>query len=138
MGQPHKEGAEQRQIFQVLQHRQIVMSASQTDSEFLTHAETLLRAVELACDRINDRGDGDIERVGGMVTLVFENRSQIVVNLQKPLHEVWLAARSGGCHFRLVDGRWQDTKGQGEFFSILNRDASAQSGNTLVFGVAET
>lgn len=116
------------------------MSASPTDSEFMTHAETLLRAVELACDRINDRGDCDIDnqRVGGMVTLVFENRSQIVVNLQKPLHEVWLAARSGGYHFRLVDGLWQDTKGQGEFFSILSRDASAQSGNTLVFGAAET
>jgi CyaY protein len=111
------------------------MSPSQSDSEFMNQAEALLRAVELACDRINDGAEADIDnqRVGGMVTLVFENRSQIVVNLQKPLHEVWLAARSGGYHFRWVDGHWQDTKGQGEFFEILTRDATAQSGAPLVF-----
>jgi CyaY protein len=121
--------------FQELHHRQIVMSPSQSDSEFMNQAEALLRAVELACDRINDGAVTDIDnqRVGGMVTLVFENRSQIVVNLQKPLHEVWLAARSGGYHFRWVDGHWQDTKGQGEFFAILTRDASAQSGAALDF-----
>jgi CyaY protein len=114
------------------------MSPSQSDSEFMNRAEALLRAVELACDRINDSGMGDIDnqRVGGMVTLVFENRSQIVVNLQKPLHEVWLAARSGGYHFRWQDGSWQDSKGQGEFFAILARDASAQSGAVLSFGAA--
>jgi CyaY protein len=111
------------------------MSPSQTDSEFMNQAEALLRALELACDRINDGAEADIDnqRVGGMVTLVFENRSQIVVNLQKPLHEVWLAARSGGYHFRWADGCWQDTKGQGEFFEILTRDATAQSGAALVF-----
>jgi CyaY protein len=43
---------------------------------------------------INDDTDADVDnqRTGGMVTLVFANRSQIVVNLQKPLHEVWMAA----------------------------------------------
>jgi CyaY protein len=46
---------------------------------------------------------------------------------------VWLAARSGGYHYRFVDGQWQDTKGQGEFFSALTRDASAQSGQALNF-----
>jgi CyaY protein len=53
--------------------------------------------IEQCCDRINEETDADVDnqRVGGMVTLVFANRSQIVVNLQKPLHEVWLAARSG-------------------------------------------
>lgn len=106
-----------------------------TDLEFLDHAEALLAAVESACDRLNEDTDADIDnqRVGGMVTLTFRDRSQIVVNLQKPLHEVWLAARSGGYHFRLVDGRWQDTKGQGEFFEVLARNASAQSGLNLRF-----
>ena len=54
-----------------------------TDTEYLDRAEALLKAVELACDRLNDDTDADIDaqRVGGMVTLVFENRSQIVVNL---------------------------------------------------------
>ena len=106
-----------------------------TDLEFLDRAELLLKAVELACDRINDEGDADIDnqRVGGMITLTFENKSQIIINLQKPLHEVWMASRSGGYHFSWRDGAWQDTKGQGDFFALLARDASAQAGVHLQF-----
>ncbi len=106
-----------------------------TDLEFLDRAELLLKAIELACDRINDEGDVDIDnqRVGGMITLTFENKSQIIVNLQKPLHEVWLAARSGGYHFKFDGQQWADTKGQGEFFDRLTKDATAQTGKTLHF-----
>ena len=101
----------------------------------MDHAEQLLHAVELACDRINDESDADIDnqRTGGMITLTFANRSQIIINLQKPLHEVWLAARSGGYHFRFDGQQWADTKGQGEFFQRLTQDATTQSGMTLSF-----
>lgn len=106
-----------------------------TDPEFLDLAENLLKAVEASCDRINDDGAADIDnqRVGGMVTLVFANRSQIVINLQKPLHEVWLAAKSGGYHYKFNSNEWRDTKGQGEFFACLSHDASVQAGCPLVF-----
>ena len=106
-----------------------------TDPEFLDQAELLLKAVEAACDRINDSSDSDIDnqRVGGMVTLSFENKSQIIINMQKPLHEIWMAAKSGGYHYRFVDGRWQDTKGAGEFFAELSRNAALQTGTALQF-----
>jgi len=106
-----------------------------TDPEFMDLAESLLRSVETVCDVINDEGAADIDnqRVGAMVTLVFANRSQIIINLQKPLHEVWMASRSGGYHFSWREGRWQDTKGQGDFFALLGRDASAQAGVHLQF-----
>ncbi|MBE2264604.1 MAG: iron donor protein CyaY, partial [Burkholderiaceae bacterium] len=77
--------------------------------------------------------DIDNQRVGGMITLSFPGGSQIIVNLQKPLQEVWLAARSGGYHFRFDGSRWMDTKGNGEFFASLTRDASAQAGQPLTF-----
>lgn len=106
-----------------------------TDTEFMDRAELVLRAIEASCDRINDESDADIDnqRVGGMVTLVFRNRSQIVVNLQKPLHEVWLAAKAGGFHYKFDGVRWMDTKGHGEFFANLSAHASEQSGRSLVF-----
>jgi CyaY protein len=106
-----------------------------TDSEFLDQAELLLKAVEAACDRINDGSDADIDnqRVGGMVTLSFENKSQIIINMQKPLHEIWMAAKSGGYHYRYLDGQWRDTKGSGEFFAELTRNASSQAGAPLLF-----
>ncbi|MGH8036044.1 MAG: iron donor protein CyaY, partial [Lysobacterales bacterium] len=68
-----------------------------TDLEYQDLAESVLQAVEMACDRINDETDADIDnqRAGGMVTLTFSNRSQIIINLQKPLQEIWMAARAG-------------------------------------------
>jgi CyaY protein len=101
----------------------------------MDQAEALLARIEQACDRINDETDDDIDnqRVGGMITLVFPNRSQIVINLQPPLHEVWLAAKSGGYHYRHADGQWRDTKSGDEFFAVLNREASAQAGLPLQF-----
>lgn len=107
-----------------------------TDLEFLDRAEAALRRIEADCDRINEQTDADIDnqRVGGMVTLVFADRSQIVVNLQKPLHEIWLASKSGGFHYRFDGQAWMDTKGQGELFERLTREASAQSGTRLRFG----
>ena len=106
-----------------------------TDLEFLDQAERLLTGIEHSCDLLNDDADVDIDnqRVGGMVTLTFPNRSQIIVNLQKPLHEVWLAARCGGFHYKFDGMVWQDTKGQGEFWQSLSRYASEQSGHALLF-----
>lgn len=105
------------------------------DTEYLDRAEALLQKVEIACDRINDTSDADIDnqRVGGMVTMTFSNGSQIIVNLQKPLHEIWLAARAGGFHYKFDGSQWLDTKGQGEFFAQLDECASAQSGLALSF-----
>ena len=106
-----------------------------TDSEFMDLAERALKAIESSCDRVNDETQADIDnqRTGGMITLVFSNRSQIIVNLQKPLHEIWLAAKCGGFHYKFLDGRWIDTKGHGELFDSLSRYASEQSGNALTF-----
>ena len=104
-----------------------------TDPQFLNLAESLLQSLEAQCDRINAVGLADIDnqRSGNMVTLTFDNQSQIVINLQKPLHEVWLAARAGGYHYRYRDGRWMDTKGAGEFFETLGTCASELSGVQL-------
>ncbi len=109
-----------------------------TDSEYMDRAEAALAAIEQACDRINDATDADIDnqRVGGMITISFPNGSQLIVNLQKPLQEIWLAARSGGYHYRHDGSIWVDTKTREEFFSNLSREASAQGGQALVFAAA--
>ena len=109
-----------------------------TDLEYMDRAEALLTQIEAACDRINEATDADIDnqRVGGMITISFKNGSQLIVNLQKPLQEIWLAARSGGYHYR-YDGRaWVDTKTGEEFFGNLSREASLQAGQPLEFAAA--
>lgn len=106
-----------------------------TDPEYLDLAEAALAAIEQGCDRINEATNADIDnqRVGGMITLTFANRSQLVVNLQPPLHEIWLAARTGGYHYRHDGQRWVDTKTGEELFENLSREASLQAGLALQF-----
>jgi len=106
-----------------------------TDPEYMDRAEAALAAIEQACDRINDATEADIDnqRVGGMITLSFPNGSQLIVNLQKPLQEIWLAARSGGYHYRHDGSDWVDTKTGEEFFANLSREASVQAGQPLEF-----
>ncbi len=109
-----------------------------TDPEYMDRAEAALAAIEQACDRINDATDADIDnqRVGGMITIAFRNGSQLIVNTQKPLRELWLAARSGGYHFRHDGSAWIDTKTGAEFFVQLSREASAQAGQPLQFAAS--
>jgi len=106
-----------------------------TDPEYMDCAEAALAAIEQACDRLNDATDVDLDnqRVGGMITITFDNGSQLIVNLQKPLQEIWLAARSGGYHYRHDGANWVDTKTGEEFFANLSREASRQAGQPLAF-----
>ena len=109
-----------------------------TDLEYQNLAEDVLKAVETACDGLNDESDVDIDnqRTGGMITLTFTNHSQIIINLQKPLQEIWMAARAGGFHYKFNSGKWLDTKDGREFFANLSRYASEQAGLSLAFGAA--
>ena len=109
-----------------------------TDLQYQNQAESVLKAIEQACDQLNDESDVDIDnqRTGGMVTLTFSNHSQIIINLQKPLQEIWMAARAGGFHYKFNGGQWLDTKDKHDFFVNLSRYASEQAGQPLVFKAA--
>ncbi|MDQ6679910.1 MAG: iron donor protein CyaY [Pseudomonadota bacterium] len=105
------------------------------DSDYAARSAAVLASVEATVDRWLDEDviDIDSNRTGGMLELSFPNGSKIVVNTQPPLQELWLAARSGGLHFRFVDGRWTDTRGQREFFDALSACAAEQAGKSLRF-----
>ncbi len=108
-----------------------------SDIEYLNHAEAALASIEQNCDLINDSTDADIDnqRTGGMVTMTFTNKSQIIINLQKPLQEIWLAAKAGGFHYKfdVLSQTWRDTKQATELFTDISRYASEQSGTALTF-----
>jgi CyaY protein len=105
-----------------------------TDSEYEELSRMALASIEATVDRLlqTDVIDIDAQRTGGLLELGFPGGSTIVVNMQPPLHELWLAARGGGFHFRYVGSRWIDREGQ-EFFAVLSRRASEQAGQALEF-----
>lgn len=105
-----------------------------SDSDYQARAAAVLTRVEATVDRWlqDDLIDIDTHRTGGLLELEFPNRSKIVLNTQPPLHELWMAARAGGYHFKFVDGRWLDREGR-EFFERLSSCASEQAGEQLLF-----
>jgi CyaY protein len=106
-----------------------------SDADYQRIGGQALAVIEAAADRWlqEDVIDIDTQRTGGLLELVFPDGSRIVVNLQPPLQEIWLAARAGGYHYRHVLGRWLDTRDGSEFFEALSRHASAQGGVELRF-----
>ena len=106
-----------------------------SDAEYQLVASAVLASIEAAADRWlqDDVIDIDTQRTGGLLELVFPDDSRIVVNLQPPLQEIWLAARAGGYHYRHVQGRWLDTRDGSDFFDALSRHASAQADRALRF-----
>ena len=102
------------------------------DKEFNALADGILASIEAALEASG--ADIDFElAAGGVLEIEFADGSKIIVNTQPPLHEVWMAARAGGCHYRWVDGRWLDTRDGSEFLASLSRQASAQAGLPLQF-----
>ncbi len=106
-----------------------------SDADYQRIAHAVLASIESRVDRWlqDDVIDIDSNRTGGLLELSFPNRTKLVINTQAPLQEIWLAARSGGYHFRYVDGRWLDTRDGIEFRERLDACASAEAGFTLSF-----
>jgi CyaY protein len=105
------------------------------DSEYHAITSTLLSRIEATVDQWlqDDVVDIDTHRTGGLLELGFPNGSKLVINTQPPLHELWLAARSGGYHYKYSLGRWLDTRDGREFFAALSACASEQAGKPLKF-----
>ena len=106
-----------------------------SDSEYHRRAGETLARIESTIDRWlqDDLIDIDTHRTGGLLELTLPGGSKIVINTQPPLHELWLAARAGGYHFKRIGGAWRDTKDGIEFFERLSHVASEQAGRPLVF-----
>ena len=106
-----------------------------SDADYERETRALLARIEAAADRWlqNDVVDIDTLRTGGLLELSFPGGSKIIVNTQPPLHEMWLAARAGGFHYRWQSGRWVDTRDGSEFLEVLSRLASEQAGVALRF-----
>ena len=108
------------------------------DKQFHQLGSNVLQSIEVALEAADDALDLDldVERQGGnVINIRFRDRSVIVVNTQPPLHEIWVAAKSGGYHYRwagtLASPLWLDTKTGRELLSDLSEFASAQAGQAV-------
>lgn len=63
-------------------------------------------------DLIEERfEDADCTRSGNVLTIELESGAEVVINIQTPMREIWLASHLGGLHFAPQEGGWICTRG---------------------------
>lgn len=101
------------------------------DKEFNGLADAALARIEVALEA--SAADIDFElAAGGVLEIEFADRSKIIVNRHGIAHEIWVAARAGGFHFRWDGSLWRDTRDGAELMEKLSRLASQQASEPIV------
>jgi CyaY protein len=106
-----------------------------TDSEFERLATQTLADIEAAVESAADAVGLDVDlqmKPGGVLELEFDDGTKMIVNRQSASRQIWVAAKSGGYHFRYDGHRWVDTRDGGELFAALSRLVGAQTGGAVV------
>ena len=102
-----------------------------TESEFESLAGAALAALESAFEA--SLPDADIQTKGtGVLEIEFDNGSKMVINRHGAAREIWVAAKSGGFHFRHDGAVWRDTRDGTELFAAVSKLASQQGGTPVV------
>ncbi|CAH7236099.1 frataxin CyaY [Vibrio chagasii] len=99
------------------------------ETEFHQLVDIQMQNIEEAIDE--SEVDIDYEVTGNVMTLEFENRSQIIINRQEPMKEIWLASKSGGFHFKLVDDKWTCSKTGMELFEMVKEECVKHAGEDI-------
>jgi CyaY protein len=102
-----------------------------TESEFESLASAALAALESAFEA--GAPDADVQTKGaGVLEIEFDDGSKMVINRHGAAREIWVAAKSGGFHFRHDGIAWRDTRDGTELFAAVSRLASQQCGAPVV------
>ncbi len=100
------------------------------DTEFHQQVDKVMEIIEEMLDESGS--DIDYEESGNVMTLEFDDRSQIIINRQEAMHEVWLASKSGGFHFQLNDkNEWICTKTGIELITMVKQECEKQAGESI-------
>lgn len=101
------------------------------DSQYHQLVDDLLLEIEESLDDL--AADIDYESAGGILTLIFENGSKIILNKQEPLHQLWVATKFNGHHFNYDNGDWIDERTGAEFWAFINDAATKQAEQPVTF-----
>lgn len=105
------------------------------ESAFNASAEAELARIEAALEASGL--DIDIEpKPGGVLEIEFENGSKMIINRHSAAREIWVAAKSGGFHFRLESGQWLASRDGAELYALLSSLVSEQAGEAVTLSPA--
>src|SRR3954468_21243302 len=101
-----------------------------SEAQFTEIADESLRRIVEAVEQTGV--DADCSFKGdGVLEIDLDGGNGIIVNRPGAPREIWVAARSGGFHFRREGAHWVDTRDGTELFAALSRLLSEQAGEPV-------
>ena len=105
------------------------------EREFLALADAELVRIETALERLQESVDFDFElKPGGILEIAFDSGGKIIVNRHTAAREIWVAARSGGFHFKppaTLGDPWCGTRDAEALPAVLGRCLGEQAGESV-------
>lgn len=105
-----------------------------TETEFLRLVDETLSHIEDVFENAGQQGDVDVEcsRSGSLLDIEFlHNKSKIIINSQTAINELWVAAKSGGFHYKHDGRHWRNTRDNSELMAAL-REIALEQGSLVI------
>lgn len=100
------------------------------EAEFNQAVDAALARIERGAEAANL----DFETpADGILEIELDDASKIIINRHGVAREIWVAARSGGFHFKPHAGAWVDTKSGEDLYAKLAALIVAQGGDEVTF-----
>ena len=100
------------------------------EREFNASADAMLARIEQALEESGADLDFEVKQ-GGVLELEFADGSKIIINRHTAAREIWVAAKSGGYHFKPEGSRWIASRDNAELLAVLERCMAEQSGTPV-------
>ncbi len=102
-----------------------------TETEFLNLIDATLSQIEHVLETAGQRSNMDVEcdRTDSILEVEFlQNHSKMIISSQVVLQQLWVAAKSGGFHYRYDGQVWRNTRDNTELMGALAQMVLAQGG----------
>ena len=105
-------------------------NSSMSGNSFSQRVDVVLDALTEGIETAAEAADMDLEvtRAGNVITLEFEDRSQMVINSHEAAGEVWVAYKRGGFH---VEQGWIDTRSGRELLDLVADEIGFHAGQPI-------
>jgi CyaY protein len=100
-----------------------------SSTQFHEIADALFEQIAETIDGADAADDIELNQGVLEITCISDDaiKSKIIINRHAPTQEIWVAAKSGGYHFKWADGAWVDTRSAETLSDAISRVVFEQS-----------
>ncbi|QCI24618.1 iron donor protein CyaY [Buchnera aphidicola (Muscaphis stroyani)] len=106
-----------------------------TDKKYHKLVNNLFLEIEDNLNSYINEIDIDYEIQNNIMTIMFENKSVIIINKQESLKQIWLATSENGHHFCYDNNQWICNRSNKNFWEILKNACIIQSNQKLILKI---